>query len=753
MAEKKPYTSIIDAFLADREPDWKDLGIADAKKSGEEQLDRSHQYVDTDFEDELSEGISRHTPVWGPKSGKKQTASEEYQERMAAKDMAAPRIAAAKDAWHKEAYPRQEDYKSDVGGNQSLLDELTMSADKAYSGSNLAENSAAKKEITDAQVQKYIRDLLNTGTSPAKVAAKLEKLAEIELFNHQSATDYLQRNAGLMGLAYLEPNTYMDKTSPKYERTASGKTADLVALDAECNALFRRLDALKAEGKDKIKGGEYDQVLRQLQAKTQERNDSIGLGVRSLKGSKKADYPKNPELQALEDAQAQVCPRDARNRCDRPDAESCCGGGYNAPCDCRVCHPAPDFPSAEYHDASGNACVQQKRAWDRTGVKPQARSVKQVKACPGCAYFNKDARGKTCNLYHLPVVANEGELAQIVNHLTPGVPEKRKHAALVTIANDGMRVQPVKFGEQTNLIKTADARVKNQQKRASSLFSDERETKMRFSSEHVGKMHDRGASLEQVYKWATGKFGDVDTSLAFRGFVQNLKKDAKGKIVVASADLRFLNGIGIRNAAYQGAEKCASCPTHFNRQAREVEEDRGAQRVEGKFAAHTIDVARGLQKEAAVVTIQRDAVRKLHSAGHSLERIFEGAARKVGSVQARRLMADFVIDVKKRPGKTAVSEADRAFLIGKLGFRPEAVRLLDPNRRPTNRVVASVPDGTRIVSYPGMGKQAGEKVAKDGHAILNEYDLSGPVEGPTIDTDGPQRGEVEMNPTFRVDLD
>src|SRR5208282_4942052 len=40
---------------------------------------------------------------------------------------------------------------------------------------------------------------------------------------------------------------------------------------AECNALFRKLDQLKAEGKDKTKGGEYDAVLRELQTKTKQR--------------------------------------------------------------------------------------------------------------------------------------------------------------------------------------------------------------------------------------------------------------------------------------------------------------------------------------------------------------------------------------------------------------------------------------------------------------------------------------------------
>jgi len=91
-----------------------------------------------------------------------------------------------------------------------LLNELTMTLDKAESENRFGENSVEKKSWTDGQIQNYVRGLLNQGMSPSKVAAKLEKIAEIELFNHQSATDYLQRNAGLMGLAYMEPNTYMD---------------------------------------------------------------------------------------------------------------------------------------------------------------------------------------------------------------------------------------------------------------------------------------------------------------------------------------------------------------------------------------------------------------------------------------------------------------------------------------------------------------------------------------------------------------
>jgi hypothetical protein len=47
--------------------------------------------------------------------------------------------------------------------------------------------------------------------------------------------------------------------------------------DAKCNGLWRKLDALKASGMDRVKGSEYDAVLRELQSATRERLSSVGL--------------------------------------------------------------------------------------------------------------------------------------------------------------------------------------------------------------------------------------------------------------------------------------------------------------------------------------------------------------------------------------------------------------------------------------------------------------------------------------------
>ena len=270
-----------------------------------------------------------------------------------------------------------------------------------------------------------------------------------------------------------------------------------------------------------------------------------------------------------------------------------------------------------------------------------------------------------------------------------------------------------------------------------------------FSAEHVARLHEKGVPLAQVYGWAEPKFGAVAASAALRGFVQTLRRDQRGVSVVASADLAFLNSVGIRGEHYRGGEKCASCPAHLGRQAREAGQDRGAQRVDQKFAQRTPDATRTLQKEAGEKVIQKGVFRVLHEKGHSVEGIYKAAAAKFGSVQARRAAADFIERLKKFPSRRSVSESDRAFLVGKLGFRPEAVRLLDPRRRPVDQVVASVPDGAHV-TYPGAKQAAG---AVDGRSILREYDLDGPAQGPDIDTGGPERGDVQMGGTFKVDLE
>jgi hypothetical protein len=52
----------------------------------------------------------------------------------------------------------------------------------------------------------------------------------------------------------------------------------------------------------------------------------------------------------------------------------------------------------------------------------------------------------------------------------------------------------------------------------------------------------------------------------------------------------------------------------------------------------------------------------------------------------------------------------------------------------------------------GTGKKtASDEAVRDGHSILNEYDLSSPVQGPDIDMSEPERLDVQVNKTFKMD--
>lgn len=231
MAEqKKVFSSIIDQLLDDRTPNWEELDLEGAVDSGEEQLDRTHKYVDESFEDAIGESAtSHHTPVWGPHNGS--APSREKANRDA-------RLAAARgQAQEKAAAKAQREGNASMGGPTTkvrtagterdfvneIADDASVMAEKCYK-INRAPGVAElpQKSVTDAAVQRYIKTLLEQGHAPAKVAAVLVKLAEgTPVYNKQMSQEYLNQMSGLLGYRNLEPNHFMPKTPDSYQRLAS----------------------------------------------------------------------------------------------------------------------------------------------------------------------------------------------------------------------------------------------------------------------------------------------------------------------------------------------------------------------------------------------------------------------------------------------------------------------------------------------------------------------------------------------------
>jgi hypothetical protein len=192
----KIYNSIIDQILDDS-INWDEAKLEDAKDSGDDLLNITHKMVDSDFVSDVK-GTKKHTEV----KGKDRLASQ-----LQDKEEAGPSIIASNGDWRNRSAKALTD--------EGVLSDTLMELEKAKGADS---EQISKREVTEAEIKSYIKKLLNDGIAPSKVAAKLDKLAEIMLFDRQMSTDYLNRNSGLLGMAYIEPNSFMDKCPDTYER-------------------------------------------------------------------------------------------------------------------------------------------------------------------------------------------------------------------------------------------------------------------------------------------------------------------------------------------------------------------------------------------------------------------------------------------------------------------------------------------------------------------------------------------------------
>jgi hypothetical protein len=344
-----------------------------------------------------------------------------------------------------------------------------------------------------------------------------------------------------------------------------------------------------------------------------------------------------------------------------------------------------------------------------------------------------------------------------VNLLTPGVPNKNKRAALVQIANrTDMQVLPPKTSSAIARTEGYDIKQAERVKRATS--------KVVFDSSHVMKLHAAGASLDRIYKWASEKFNDVDVSKAIKNFVASLRKDDAGRIVVAKSDLEFLAKKGIRNAAFQSSAKCASCESHFGK-VREVttkpfERPMSILPQEKQAASQerTIETVRKEQPKKAVYKFAAADVERLHNKGYGMKAIYEAAANKVGAEQAGAACRKFVASLKDKPIKVALSQIDCTYLKNKLGVHNPIIGAEKCGSCTYRSGMHCGLTGGTLLSYPGMDKaSSNHKTAagapEDGRAILGEYDLMGPAVQQDIPMDGPERAEVEMDGTYKLDVE
>lgn len=815
---KPNYGSIIDEFLSSRTPNYEGLGLSEAKDSGDEWLDRTHDEADKEFLDELADGASKHTNV--PPTSKGAT----LQNRLIEKENAAPRLGFGRGTTTRNASHHEDDYKSAIGDDISLFNEVTQSLEAAEKDSTVE-----KKNRSDAEIKNYVKQLLNQGVPPARVASQLNKLAEIELFNHQISTRYLQDNAGLIGMAYLEPNTFMDNVDTNYERKLAANgfnsqselkqlrerggvmsqihAGDRVTIVDRFNKQYsgravmlgpagwvlnmggrhgtpaianednivkvRKSPARTAADHDDEMGKNEEKPTPVIFRKWKDSGDIIALfpydlgsddpytcssyehmgqhGAATPQLVIQMTTPSKPEEYAplkaeLESLGYKLKPmtrlqykalEERRNKLKQYFSS-------NVPEDTQ------DKEVGKNITSSSNDCVRQAKAWKAAGIKPRAKSVKQITACKDCSYFKKNGDTKSCGLYGLPVVSNSAELTTIINRMTAGVPAKSKRDALVQIANrlPDHNIPVKQASQEAPFVRQAS-------------FTKERPKGFveiaHFGGDQIQKLHEAGYSLKTIVSAAEKKFGALEASKAVREFVTSLRKD-KGKIIVAKADADFLKKVGIHNEAIVGASKCASCKAHTGKEIHKATASDLVTRASETFVQATPDYIRSRRKVVAA-NFDSAAVAKYHLAGNSVEKIYKAASSKYGSAQASKAIRDWANNLKNTNTKIALSQID-CNTLKKMGVKLSSKNAIIGAEKCgscsyRNGMHCGLTGGT-LLSFPNMNKAENEGLKKktaanapeDGRALLEEFDLMGKTAQAAIDMTPPKWEDIHISSTM-----
>lgn len=364
------FASILDAILGDS-PDYSSAGLGEAKSSGDDLLDLG-----------LSETDDLPLPNATRAASVKSQRNEGNRSRVGNIGIRSNKI-----DWRGKA-------AKEVSDDDILTD---VTADL----SETADAAIDRKTISDSELTNYIDNLLNAGVEPIKVAARLDKLAELNIFNRTMGNDYLEGHSGTLGIAYLKPNTYMDSCTASYEKLT------------------------------------------------------------------------------------------------------------------------------------------------KQGSVIRAKSVKKISACEGCSYFKKEA--KNCNLYHLPIVANQKELLPIINNLTAGA--KNAKAELVKIAN--REYDRVPKEKKAEAVHRADQKVH--------IGGTAKVGKqVNFDVEEVTKLHTAGKSIQSIYEFGMKKAGQVAAAKTIKEFVAGLKR-TNTKIALSQIDCSLLKSKLATSNAIVGDKRCASC--------------------------------------------------------------------------------------------------------------------------------------------------------------------------------------------------
>ena len=178
--QKPQYSSLLDQFLDDTEPDYTEIGMKGPMTTGEAFKAISRDEADMAFLDDIA-GHSKHQTALGQ-------VTAGYTPRQLNKDIDTSTDTALNEAFQTMGKAEKTDYQ--------------------------------KKGLSDKEIESRLRLLLNLGYTPEKVAGYLNKLADLNILDtsHAMGADFARNYAPGLGIAYMEPNFYMKSCDQSFDK-------------------------------------------------------------------------------------------------------------------------------------------------------------------------------------------------------------------------------------------------------------------------------------------------------------------------------------------------------------------------------------------------------------------------------------------------------------------------------------------------------------------------------------------------------
>jgi hypothetical protein len=741
MAETKKhvFSSIIDEILDDRSPKWEELDLEGAAASGEEWNKRTDKYVDEDFIEEISESATSHnTPVWGPHNAN--APAREVANRQQRLEIA--RAAAQEKRQAKEAHENSgidgptttsrmaahdRDFVNEIADNASVQLEKLMSPNKAR---NTAED-IYQKPVTDAATLRYITKLLEQGHAPSKIARVLMYLA----------------------------------AGPKEAKIPDWKCKDCSHTNSQ------RCESCRWCGKQRSEDKPEGQIGPSIPSGSDAAHRHT-LGSEDSKGGWTKGYHKftpNKEEKCTECG----APYSARQH-EQHEASTKTAGPIDV-----------EAPEAAF--AGGKLRPFTKEDWyglagaERfpDGTEPLIGEVAVIN-WPELEEFGPE-KGQSLSKATLIVDARGVSLMGIEGEYSKDIQDKNQ---AVAAANQLLQQTPVdvsqlatKDWEEINLSESAQpTQMKMPQEARKPMNASKKGRRIKTAENQP--LFNRQMSQEYLNQMSgLLGFNNLEPNHFMPKQPESYER-LKTKVGEWAGELR--SSLNRMTAGVPKAHKEAALIRIVQREIERKQatklrgktagEQTGGQLVraeqtlpssefrQSSIAAVQDKYNRKTSAKEQQVSFNASTVEALHKKGHTIEKIYNAAARKIGSVQAGDAVKQFIAGLKKNSTKIALSQIDCRFLKQKLGVQNAIVGASKCATCVFRQGMHCGLTGGTLLSFPGMERQASNhKIAdgapKDGHAMLAEFDMEGeyPINAGDIDIkESSGQMDVEMGSSFSM---